>query len=206
MKAEKKTQAGKDGSEHANPQQVNSQVEALWFGLSQKLKQFILSRVGDEMVADDLLQEVFIKVHTHIDSLNDRTKIQSWMYQITRNLISDYFRSQHKGLNTENTLPDEDEVDASEFMSEALQDMAKMMSALPEAYCEALCLTELQGMSQKMYAEKTGISYSGAKSRVQRARVMLRDMLMNCCHYQFDHYGSIIDIRPVRCCCCNSHT
>ena len=78
-----------------------------------------------------------------------------------------------------------------------------MMNNLPPEYCEALCLTELEGLSQKDYAEKIGISYSGAKSRVQRARKILKDMLMNCCHYEFDKYGTVIGIHPVECCCCN---
>ena len=54
----------------------------------------------------------------------------------------------------------------------------------------------------KEYAVKAGISYSGAKSRVQRARIMLKDMLMQCCHYQFDKYGTVFDIQQkCRCCC-----
>jgi RNA polymerase sigma-70 factor (ECF subfamily) len=63
-------------------------------------------------------------------------------------------------------------------------------------------MTELGGMSQKAYAEKIGISYSVAKARVQRAKIMLKDMLMKCCHYQFDKYGTVIGIYPVNCCCC----
>jgi len=84
--------------------------------------------------------------------------------------------------------------------------VAKMMDNLPQKYCEALCLTELGAMSQKAYAENAGISYSGAKARVQRAKKMLKDMLMKCCHYQFDKYGTVIGIYPADCCCCtNEH-
>jgi RNA polymerase sigma-70 factor, ECF subfamily len=60
----------------------------------------------------------------------------------------------------------------------------------------------LRKLSQKDYAKKTGISYSGAKSRVQRAKIKLKDLLMKCCHYQFDKYGTVIGIYPAGCCCC----
>ncbi|MCK9400420.1 MAG: sigma-70 family RNA polymerase sigma factor [Bacteroidales bacterium] len=161
-----------------------------------------MNKVRDEAAAEDLLQEIFIRIHTRIDTLQNDSKIQAWIYQITRNLISDYFIKIKK---EKQQLPDPDteEQDSStEYMAEALRDMANMMDDLPPEYCEALCLTELGGMSQKLYAEKIGISYSGAKSRVQRAKIMMRNMLMKCCHYQFDKYGTVFDIHPKNCCCC----
>ena len=185
---------------------MKESIEELWLKLGNKLKAFILSKVHDETTADDILQEVFLKIHSKIDTLNDDTKIQSWIYQITRNLVVDYFRSIKKDSQKLPYLFENEEDSSNEFMVETLQDMAKMIDDLPQEYCEALCLTELGGMSQKAYAEKIGISYSGAKSRVQRAKKMLKDMLMKCCHYQFDKYGTVIGIYPVNCCCCiNEH-
>jgi len=64
-------------------------------------------------------------------------------------------------------------------------------------------MVEYEGMTQKEYAEKICISISGAKSRVQRARGMLKDLLMRCCHFEFDSYGTIIDYHPIACCCCS---
>jgi len=184
---------------------MNEGIEKLWIKLNAKLKMFILSKVHNEVIADDILHEVFIKIHSKIDSVKDETKIQSWIYQITRNLIADHFRNSQKEQNGLPSLIESEEDEKDDFMSETLDDMIKMMDNLPTEYCEALCLTELKGISQKAYAEKIGISYSGAKSRVQRARIMLKDMLMNCCHYQFDKYGTVIDIHPIHCCCCSQH-
>jgi RNA polymerase sigma-70 factor (ECF subfamily) len=96
---------------------------------------------------------------------------------------------------------EEDETD-NEVMDEAMQDMISMMNDLPPEYCEALCLTELDGLSQKEYADRIGIPYSSAKSRVQRSRKLLRDMLLRCCHYEFDKYGTVLSI-SANCCCCN---
>jgi len=178
-------------------------MEEIWLKFEDKLRSFTLSKVHDITVTDDLLQELFIKIHDNIDSVTDQTKIQSWIYQICRNLINDHFRNIKKKLNHSQKFEIEEFENVEDFMSETLTDMIKMMKDLSPEYCEALCLTELDGLSQKEYAEKIGISYSGAKSRIQRARKKLKDLLMNCCHYEFDKYGTIISINPTNCCCCN---
>ena len=185
---------------------MKESIEELWLKLGNKLKAFILSKVSDETIADDILQDVFLKIHSKIDTLKDDSKLQSWIFQITRNLIIDHFRNIKKDRQNLSKLPEFEEESSDEIIAEALQDMAKMMNDLPKEYCDALCSTELGGMSQKAYAEKIGISYSGAKARVQRGRRMLKDMLMKCCHYQFDKYGTVIGIYPANCCCCtNEH-
>lgn len=77
----------------------------------------------------------------------------------------------------------------------------QMLQSLPEPYREALRLTEYDGLTQAEAAERLGISLSGAKSRVQRAREKLRQMLLECCHLEFDRRGKIIECQP-RCACC----
>ncbi len=207
-------------------------IENVWQQFHLKLKSFINSKVHDNSIADDMLQEVFIRIHTNIHTLKDETRLQSWIYQITRNVITDYYRKAAQqrivpfsgntssgeqeyaqpersepgyGITLQTHLPGSfvfPEAGSDDTMAEAVEDMIKMMKALPPEYCEALCLTELEGLSQKEYAERAGLSWSGAKSRVQRARKILRDMLMRCCHYQFDRYGTVIGIYPAHCCCC----
>jgi RNA polymerase sigma-70 factor (ECF subfamily) len=170
----------------------------------KKLKLFILSRIPDEAIAADILQEVFIRVHLKIDTLNDRTKISSWIYRITHNLIVDHFRSHKKEIASNQDIPEVENGDPeTNLMGEALEDMVRMMDDLPKEYCEALCMTEIQGLSQKEYAQRTGISYTAAKTRAFRARKMLKDMLMNCCHYEFDKYGTVLQITQHQCCCCH---
>lgn len=179
-------------------------VEDVWLRYENRLRAFIFSKVRNGSVTDDLLQELFIKIHENIDKVNNLSRLQSWIFQVCRNLITDHFRSLKKLQPEKSTeiTGVEDETD-NELTSEALEDMIKMMNELSSEYCEALCLTDLDGLTQKEYAEKIGLSYSGAKSRVQRARIMLRDLLMHCCHYEFDKYGTVIEINPANCCCCH---
>ena len=187
-----------------NPSLQNQHsVEQIWIQFNAKLKSFIVSKVKDDATADDLLQEVFIKIHRLIGQLKDENKLQAWVYQVARNTVYDYFRTQGRtsDLNVEEVEVIEEE-SGNQYMSETIEDMVKMMGEMPAEYCDVLCLTELGNMSHKEYAEKAGISYTAAKTRAFRARNMLKDMLMKCCHYQFDKYGTVINIQPAGCCCC----
>lgn len=177
-------------------------TENVWDTFNVNLKQFILKRVASEDNAEDILQEVFVKIHTRIHTLRDEEKLPGWIYQIARNAIYDYYRSQRDTL----ALPD-----ASDFIAEgtleesAIEELLpcirEMVERLPAEYRQALILTEYEGLSQKELAERLGISYSGAKSRVQRAREKLKKMLLDCCHFQFDHSGRVIDYQPRLDCC-----
>lgn len=182
----------------------SANIEIVWNQLSSDLKAFIYSRVKNEADVDDIMQNTYIKIHDNIGSLKDKSKIKPWIYQITRNLIIDFFREDTRNIELAR-IKSEMAVSSSsdKFMDMAIMDMVKMMNQLSPEYCEALCLTEIEGMSQKEYAEKAGLSYSGAKSRVQRARQMLKDLLLQCCHYQFDKYGTVYYIQPKCCCCCS---
>ena len=69
-------------------------TEHIWQAFSTPLRHFIRRRVGDDESAEDILQDVFLKIHLHIDSLRQREKLQSWVYQVARNAIADYYRDQ----------------------------------------------------------------------------------------------------------------
>ena len=163
----------------------------VWNEFHERLLAFIVSRVSNHEDANDILQDVFIKIHQKLDSLKDSKKLKSWIYQITRNSIIDYYRGK-KGTKDEN-------VDLTNFKEDGEIeniDLSKCLipfiNSLPDKYKNALTSTELKGMSQKEYAESIGISYSGAKSRVQRAKAQLKDLFANTCKVQTDSYGNII--------------
>jgi RNA polymerase sigma-70 factor (ECF subfamily) len=166
------------------------------------LYRFIASRLPDPDDADDILQEVFLRIHTRLETVRDMDKLESWIYQIARNSITDYYRSRRKLVELAADLPVEDEhheEDASESLAPSIQEIVQ---ALPDPYREALILTEYQGLSQKELADRLGISLSGAKSRVQRARQKIKDVLLACCHFEFDVRGTLYEVRQ-HCCCCD---
>jgi RNA polymerase sigma-70 factor (ECF subfamily) len=181
---------------------LKKEIITVWLAMEQQLFQFIDQKVRDKEVSRDILQDVFLKMHNGIGSLRDESRLTPWIFQIARNAVMDYFRMIGKQKMPDDTVILSPKESENEGFDEALEDMIRMMDKLPEEYCEALCDTELKGMSQKAYAQKTGISYSGAKSRIQRARKMLKDLLLECCHFEFDKYGTVISVEPHCCCCC----
>jgi RNA polymerase sigma-70 factor, ECF subfamily len=175
-------------------------TEKVWEEFNTGLKHFIQKHVQDEPSAEDILQDVFLKIHTQIGSLRESDKLQGWIYQIARNAISDYYRA-HKLMSD---LPEvvyvpEDPFD--DVVSELVPFVKRIVDDLPHDYRQALLLTEYEGLTQRELAERLGISISGAKSRVQRAREKVKRMLLKCCHFQFDGLGRIIDYEP-NCECC----
>ena len=177
-------------------------TDIIWSQFHDRLLRFIESRVSDHDIAEDLLQDVFIKIHNNIDSLKNKTTVGSWVYQITRNTIVDHYRSKKSHTDIkENHLLNDDKPE-NEARSEIIDDMKDMILELPEKYKQALILTEYDGLRQTQLAQYLNLSPSGARSRVQRARQMLRDNLMRCCHFVFDRYNQVIDYHPHGCCCC----
>lgn len=184
---------------------VTDVTERAWTALHEPLLAFFRSRVRNEATAEDLLQEVFLRIHTHAETLRAEKKLESWIYQIARHCLIDYYRRQkpvipleeidHETLLEE--LPEED------IQAELAPSVAAMVQSLPEPYREALILTEYHGLSQRELATRLGLSFSGAKSRVQRAREKLKQLLLECCHFEFDRLGRIIDYQS-RCGCCTA--
>ncbi|MBC8004838.1 MAG: RNA polymerase sigma factor SigZ [Verrucomicrobia bacterium] len=175
----------------------------LWIRFADSLRRFIHSKVKNDVLTDDLLQETFIRIHSKIDTLQDDTRVQSWVYQIARNIIYDHFRKSNPESIAEMPEVEDAKHEQDEAMTNTVRDMVLLMEDLPEQDCQALCRVEFEGMSIREFAEKTGISYTAAKSRVARARNKLSDLLMNCCHYEFDRYGTVISYHPIKCCCCH---
>lgn len=171
----------------------SEQVQALWEEFQEQLKAFILQRVSDPIAAEDLLQEVFVKIHQSIGSLEDETKLESWVYQITRNTIIDYYRTTKSHAEFETPPAYEEEYIATDAAAQIASGLREFVEELPEHYRRAIELTEFEGLTQREMGEKLGLSASGAKSRVQRARELLKEMLLECCHFTFDNRGGIVD-------------
>ena len=182
---------------------METNIETVWEALHHRLRNFILKRVNDENIADDILQDVFLKIHLQMRSLRDADRLEAWVYQIARNAIIDHYRHPNPivELNEDLSAPELEapEPNAADEIAASLREMAE---ALPEPYREALLLTEFQGMSQQQLADRQGLSLSGAKTRVQRARQKIKAALLSCCHFEFDRYGRIVDYWD-NCCCCN---
>lgn len=172
-------------------------METIWEQFSKPLKSFIKKRVNNEQDADDILQNVFCKILSNFEEIRDNDKLHAWVYKITRNSIIDFYRALKFEKNMSELTDDiiiDVEVDPTEN-EEISQCLKSMIMYLPEEDKQALILTEFHNLTQKALGDKIGLSLSGAKSRVQRARAKLKKMLLDCCELELDHRGNIIDYK-----------
>jgi RNA polymerase sigma-70 factor, ECF subfamily len=194
---------------HENQATSTMTTEDVWKEFSSRLRSYIRRQVRDDDTAEDILQEVFLRMHAHGATVRAEEKLAAWLYQVTRNAIVDHHRRGRSDRLA--PLPPDaaerfamPETDETEQRIQALLPCVRtMVEALPEPYREALLLTEYNGLTQKALADRLGLSFSGAKSRVQRAREKLRSLLLACCHLEFDHAGRVIDYDP-HCSCCTA--
>lgn len=187
---------------------MGKDVELIWKEFDAKLRLFILKHVGDEDAADDVLQEVYLKIHSNIQTLRDDTKLKSWLYQIARNAIIDHYRYQRTMGKLTGMLAFSVDLEMKDgdhsSIYELYQSIESMINQLPHKYREVLVLTEYEGLSQKEIAERLGISLAAVKSRVRRAKEKLRDSLLACCHFKYDRLGNVLGLQPI-CRCCENY-
>ncbi len=178
------------------PMQVrHGSIEATaWQAHRDELYRFVLKRVRDEAAAEDIVHDVLIKAYVRQETLKEPSNLRPWLYQITRNAIIDYYRLQKPSQAVPDELIYED---PGEEDNRAERELARclvpLLDQLPEPYRYALRLAEFEGAKQREVASRLGLSLSGAKSRVQRARKMLRGVLLKCCRVELDRRGGVVD-------------
>lgn len=159
------------------------------------LKGFITKRVASPQDAEDILQEVYYKIYRNIDGINDTSKLHAWIFQIARNAIHDHYRTRRREEPFAEP-PEPEEIRAEENDNKKIAGCLKVMiNHLPDKDREAIELTEYKGLTQKDMGDILGLSYSGAKSRVQRAQQKLKKMLCDCCSLELDRRGNVIDYK-----------
>ncbi len=180
-------------------------IESLWSKVHGKLFRYISKHVRNKNDVNDIIQDTFIKVKTNIDKLKNPAKVESWIYQIARNTMNDYFREQKKSFNSEGKL-DELNVESKAFDEEDIKVQIQtkhfseyagfVINELPEKYRKAIHMADIEGLSMKDVAKELKISVSGAKTRVQRGRKLIKETILQCCDVNTDKYGNIVDYEP----------
>jgi RNA polymerase sigma-70 factor (ECF subfamily) len=165
----------------------------LWAEFSGRLRGFIAKRVRAEVDIEDILQEVFAKIHAGLGALKDDERLEAWLFQIARRAITDYYRDRSGPRRTQGLPPELPEEGTEEDIQVQVASWLRpMMELLSEEDREAIRLADLEALPQKDLAARLGLSLTGAKSRVQRARKRLKSVLLECCHIDMDRRGNAI--------------
>jgi RNA polymerase sigma-70 factor, ECF subfamily len=182
-------------------QGVSLSTEGVWTELHANIRGFVARRIRQQADVDDIVQRVFMHVHRALPALRDTDKLHAWIYQTTRRAIADYYRAPAHTREVA-TGSAEDFADhpaaqpADESEESAFQELSTclkpLIRSLKVADQEALQIVEFEGLTQVEAAARLGLSVSGMKSRVQRARSHLRSALDNCCQIALGRRGDVI--------------
>jgi RNA polymerase sigma-70 factor (ECF subfamily) len=175
-------------------------IEEIWAIHGPKLAEYICQKTNHQDHCHDLLQEVYIKIQKNADKFDKVQNVLPYILRMANNAVNDYHRAKRFiPIAGEPAIQPCCGGPAMDDPNARLADnfLKELLDTLPPHYRHALVRTELDGISQKQLAEELGISYSGAKSRVQRAKDMIRQSILGCCGYRFDRYGNVIS-------CCGS--
>ena len=164
-------------------------TKQVWDLYATDVKHFILAKVKDESVSDDLLQETFIKVHTKLKTLKDADKLKAWVFSIARYTVMDYFRSNNLKYAITEDLVDFEQTNHEHTREDCLQGIIK---ALPEKYREPLILFDIQGLKQAQISEQLNLPLPTVKSQIQRARKLIAQGFVDCCDFKINDHGYLV--------------
>ena len=185
---------------------ANAQVVAdLWDRFADGLRGFITTRVSNPADVEDILQDVFVKVQRGASQLRDTDRLTTWIFRIAHNAIIDHYRSAPR--RREIPVEEFERVEWRAAVDDAIDDqtivrseiaacMRPLIAQLPDNYRGALEMVELGGMSQTEAARQLGLSASGMKSRVQRARSQVLEGLNAWCSIAVDARGGPMECLP----------
>ena len=169
-----------------------------------RVRKFILTLVKDESVADDLIQDTFLKIQTNLGSLKDPSKMSSWIFRIAYNLCQDYFRQSKRSLKDESISQEEPENLPEAFIQKELDVQKKLeqremgqcvqnqINLLPESLRTVIVLCDLMEFSQQEMADILGISIENVKVRLHRARKRLETILEDKCAFETDERNVLV--------------
>ena len=176
-------------------------TENIYLQFHKELKLFIKSRVSDYSDVEDILHEVFEKVHRNIRTLNQPQKLKPWLLQICRTTIIDFHRKNDHDIEFDETRHVLSGNDFGEEDSKLIDRcLLSLTGRLKDGYRQAVLKADFEQKPLKVIADEENLSLSGIKSRVRRGRSQLREALTSCCQIEFDRYRRPFSILPPKEC------
>lgn len=164
-------------------------TKQVWTKYSEDLKRFIVSKVKNIAIADDILQDTFIKIHTKLHTLKDITKLKSWCFTVARNSILDYWKSTNQTFEIANF---ESETEITENIHTEKDCLRGILKNLPKKYRDPLFLSDIKGLKQQDVATQLKQSLPTTKSQIQRARKLIAQGFIDCCGFVLNEKGNLV--------------
>lgn len=171
-------------------------TQELFSNLSDSVYFFILKRVKNKSIANDILQNTFFKVHKNLHRLKEEEKVKAWVFQIARNEIANYYSQE---ATYAYSFTEEQQTDVESYQTVCCFD--RFINELPHTYKQAIELVYIEGKKQHEAAEIIGISLANIKARIRRAKTILKENFRACCKYEFDKNGNLVGEPDCAACC-----
>jgi RNA polymerase sigma-70 factor, ECF subfamily len=178
---------------------TETDLDSSWIDTLERLQAFVAARVDDRELAADITQDVIVR-SVASGALERVDNPAAWLYRSARNAVIDHYRTRksHDSLTDPDVWPDPDS--SGDVPNDATRELSKCLEPLLDQLApsarDALVRVDVDGQTQQGAALDVGISLSGMKSRVQRARRDLKQLLERCCTVELDNAGGIADYQP----------
>ncbi len=154
------------------------ELDEIYRTYSGKVMGYITARVQRRADAEDLCADVFEKVYRKIDDYDqEKAKIGTWIFTITRNTVIDYFRKSKPTEELDENLPSEGEVDESILEEETLKEMAQALAKMPPELQNIIVLVYYRKHTLLEVSRMVHLSYRTVKLKHQKALRFLREAL-----------------------------
>jgi RNA polymerase sigma-70 factor (ECF subfamily) len=175
-------------------------TEAVWAEFRGRLRAFVARRISQAADVDDVVQWVLLRMHQRLGALRGSDRVHAWLYRIARRAIADYYRrtSRRREVPSGGAAELEAVAAAASLAAEAevagirraADCLRPLVERLPPPYRDAIVQADLEGVRLSEAAASARVSLSGMKSRVQRGRKLLRQLLGACCRIAVDGQGT----------------
>ena len=176
---------------------IPAEARGAWRDIEARLRPYVARRMPSAAEVDDVIQEILVRIHKGLPSLQDEERFGGWVYRIAERAIADTARTRARvpiaAAQDVAAAPSASDDESADLQLELGECVALFVARLPAPYRQAITLTELQGVTQKDAAEMLGMSISGMKSRVQRGREKIREMFEECCEISVDCRGRVVE-------------
>lgn len=165
-----------------------------WALHEPELRGWARHRLGSTEDTEDLLQDLFLKALRQGERFCSVLNARAWLFEVARNTLADRLRVERNTL----ALPDDlaNTVEESDAVDKLTACLPRVLSELADEDREAITLCDLQGMPQADFAKLKGLNLSAAKSRLQRARLRMKQQMTKVCQVQTDSAGHVLDFVP----------
>ncbi|MGO3719367.1 MAG: sigma-70 family RNA polymerase sigma factor [Mesonia hippocampi] len=163
------------------------ETQKIWDNFNDELYFFILKKVKNKDVTNDVFQNTFLKIHKNLSKLKKEEKARAWIFQIARNEIVNHFKKESVYVEK---LDADKEIPLQKYQHICCFD--KFINDLPEIYRQVIELIYVKGKKQKDVAKELEISLENVKARIKRAKDILKKKFNECCKYEFDKNGKLI--------------